>query len=201
MKSKNEEKENIILSKLNSLEKNIINFLNVKLNVQLTGNEIKIDLNNKNINDMTLKLLTSIEFNNLKELDLSHNNISDVNLLKEFIVNKIQKLNLSFNKLVPLTIKNKNEESIILKNSLDINLDNNNLMKKDIDNIKNLLLSSEDSCEKKHIDTYSKDSFYSNKKIKNEKKIISDKLNMLEQKILNFFSIRFNFILTGNEIN
>ena len=142
MKNKKEEKETIILSKIDALEKAILSFLNAKLDIKLTGKEIKIDLNNKNINNMTLKLLSSIEFKNLEEFDLSHNDISDVNLLKDFIFNKLKKLNLSFNKLSPLTFKNKASESIFSKNIIDINLDNNNLIKKDIEMIKSLLLSS-----------------------------------------------------------
>ena len=203
MISKKEEKETIILSKIDALEKAILSFLNVKLDIKLTGNEIKIDLNNKNINNMTLKLLSSIEFKNLEEFDLSHNNISDANLLTEFIFNKLKKLNLSFNKLSPLTFKNQVSESIFSKNSIDINLDNNNLIKKDIEMIKNLLLSSEANIGKAIHDTYSRDSLIGNnktKKDKKKKKIIYDKLNMLEKKILDYFSVKFNFVLTGNEL-
>ena len=64
---------------------------------------------------MTLKLLSSIEFKYLEELDLSKNNISDANLLKEFIFNKLKKLNLSSNKINPLTNKNKIQESFLGK--------------------------------------------------------------------------------------
>ena len=195
MKSKKEEKETIILSKIDTLEKAILSFLNAKLDIKLTGN--------KNINNMTLKLLSSIEFKNLEEFDLSHNNISDANLLTEFIFNKLKKLNLSFNKLSPLTFKNQVSESIFSKNSIDINLDNNNLIKKDIEMIKNLLLSSEANIGKAIHDTYSRDSLIDNnktKKDKKKKKIIYDKLNMLEKKILDYFSVKFNFVLTGNEL-
>ena len=106
MKNENKDEKDIskILSKLNALEKSIKNLLSNKLGMQINGNEIKLDLNNRNINNMTLKLLSSKEFKNLEELDLSKNNISDANLLKEFILNKLKKLNLSSNKINPLKI-------------------------------------------------------------------------------------------------
>ena len=150
MKNENKDEKDIskILSKLNALEKNIKNLLSNKLGIQINGNEIKLDLNNRNINNMTLKLLSSIEFKYLEELDLSKNNISDANILKEFIFNKLKKLNLSSNKINPLTNKNKIQESFFRKTSININLDNNNLNKKDIENIKFEIMSIDKSYKK-----------------------------------------------------
>jgi hypothetical protein len=70
-----EDIESIMSNKIENLEKKILNFLNSKLNIQLTGKEIKIDLKNKNIGNIELKLLTGINFKNLEELNLSNNNI------------------------------------------------------------------------------------------------------------------------------
>ena len=64
--------------------KKILNYFNVKLELKLTGKEVKLYLNNKKINDIDLELLTEVEFNNLKEIDLSHNNISNFKYLKNF---------------------------------------------------------------------------------------------------------------------
>ena len=45
---KEEEKERtILLTKLNSLEKKVKDFLNFKLKVNITGNELSLDLNKK----------------------------------------------------------------------------------------------------------------------------------------------------------
>ena len=76
--------EDAILKRLNILEEKILNYLNAELNIHLTGNEIKIDLNNKNIGNIELKSLSGLEFNNLEELNLRNNIISDSNILKEF---------------------------------------------------------------------------------------------------------------------
>ena len=55
-----QEDESIILNKLNNLQKKVIDFLNVKLKMKMTGEEIKIDLNNKNIGNIELNLLSCI---------------------------------------------------------------------------------------------------------------------------------------------
>ena len=77
------------------MEKKILNYFNVKLELQLTGNEDKLYLNDKKINDIDLELLSEIEFKNLKEIDLSHNNISNIKYLKNF--KNLISLDLSLN--------------------------------------------------------------------------------------------------------
>ena len=140
------ENENIILNKINNLEKKILNFLNVKLSLELTGKEIKLDLNNKNIGNVELQLLTGINFENLEELNLSKNNISDIKLLKQFNLDKLKKIDLSFNKINELNQS---------KNNFEIELKNNDCMdiSKDIEEIKKLIKNSE-SNNKNEIITY-----------------------------------------------
>ena len=94
-----EEDEKIVLSKLNDLEKKVLYFLNIKLKTHLTGNEIKIDLNHKNIGNVEINLLSGIEFKNLEELNLSHNNITNPDFIKDFNLKKLKKLDLSFNRI------------------------------------------------------------------------------------------------------
>ena len=137
---KEDEEQKKIMTKIEDLEKKILNFVNFKLNIELTGNEIKLDLNNLSINDSELMLISGIKFNNLEELDLSHNNITDIRILKEFNLKNIKKIDLSFNKII--TIKNPHSHSIKNKysnNFIEINLDQNNLLKKDIEDLKNII--------------------------------------------------------------
>ena len=56
-----------------------------KYNLNKEVNIYKLDLKNKGIgdNDMEIKDLQNIYFKELKELDLSHNNISDINVLEK----------------------------------------------------------------------------------------------------------------------
>jgi len=75
-------KDNEILSKLKDLQKKILNIVNAKLSINLTGNEMKLELNNKNIDNLALNLLTDIDFKYLKEIDLSSNLISDISPIK-----------------------------------------------------------------------------------------------------------------------
>ena len=105
----NLENENILLTKINDVEKKILEFFKIKLKVNITKNIINLDLSNKNIGNIEVNLLSSIEFDNLENLNLSHNNISDILCLKGFNFKKLKRLDLSFNKLN--NIKNKNEFS------------------------------------------------------------------------------------------
>ena len=98
-KDKEQKNEIEILNKLNNLENKILFFIKVKLKINITGKEIKLDLSNKNIGNIELNLLSGIQFDNLEDLNLSHNNITDINILKEFNLSKIKRLDLSFNKI------------------------------------------------------------------------------------------------------
>ena len=167
----NEKKDNIILTKLDNLQKTILTIVNVKLGISLEGNEMKIKLNNKNIDNLTLNLLSDIEFKNLKEINLSNNIISDISPLKKF--RNLKKINLSNNKidkidsLKEISENNKEIESLNLSNNSienaeilkknifpkmqEINLDQNNLLQKDIDEIKNIIIDkSKINCNNKY---------------------------------------------------
>ena len=159
-----------LIFKINALEKKIINFLNVKLDLQLNGNEIKINLNGKNITNIEFDLLSGVEFKNLEELNISNNNLTNIDSLKNFKSPKLKKIDLSFNKLNDISVfkeiseNNKNIEIINLNDNLIknadifkqkifpkikiINLDNNEILKKDIDEIKKVLCSVKDIKDK-----------------------------------------------------
>ena len=137
------------------MENKVLNYFNNKLELQLTGNEIKLYLNNKNINNFDLSLLCEVEFKNLTEINLSHNNISKIEPIQN--LKKLKKIDLSFNKinnidsLKGIIENNKDIKEIKLNNNeitngqnikenyhcIEINLDNNNIIKKDIESIKN----------------------------------------------------------------
>ena len=71
MENTETENENKLLSKLNGLEQKVLDFLNIKLKVKITGKEINLELSNKNIGNNELMLLTCIEFDNLQNINLS----------------------------------------------------------------------------------------------------------------------------------
>ena len=184
------EEENLILNKINLLQKKILNFMNITLNINLTGNETKLDLSYKNIDDKTLNLFTGLKLENIEELNLSHNNISNVKILKNFNLKKLKKLELSFNKINKIEGPVKNINKIINNKKIEINLDKNNLIQKDIKEIQDFIMN--DETKKNNLSEYEYLSIDDMKKQKIEK--LLSKLKSLEQKVLSYFN------LTGKEI-
>ena len=96
-----------LIEKVKGLEKKILNYLNIKLNVKLDGKEKIIDLNNKGIGTIELELLTGVNFENLEELYLKNNKIDDIGSFKNFYCPKLKKLDLTFNNIHDISpIKN-----------------------------------------------------------------------------------------------
>ena len=201
-------KKKRLLNRLDQFQQKILDFLNVKLDLKLKGNEIKLELNNKNIGNIELNLLSSINFNNLEELNLSHNNITNIDSLIDFNFKKLKKIDLSFNKInkinaskifSPNLLPKKKEEiciiekkdvkeKILLNNHIEINLDENNLIQKDIEEIKCILLDyKKESIEKdlNNIDINQK-----------EEEILKNKIDRLEDKVLNYFNNKLELQLT-----
>ena len=71
--------------------------MNLKLNFKILDNEIQIILNEKIIGNIKLDLFSGDPFKNLEEINLSNNNISNIEPLKNF--DKIKKIDLSYNKI------------------------------------------------------------------------------------------------------
>ena len=186
----NNEKGKALIDKIDNLQKNLLDKLNRKLEMNLTGNEIKINLDGKKIGDLNLELLCSIYFRNLKEISLRNNDISNIESLINLKSELLEKLDLSGNQITnikPLIYlsstklkvldcsnnkindinslndiinKNKQLEKInlnknqisnvdILKKNLplyikEINLDDNNLLDKDLEDIKKLFIKDKD---------------------------------------------------------
>ena len=136
-KDKEQKNEIEILNKLNNLENKILDFIKVKLKINITGKEIKLDLSNKNIGNIELNLLSGIQFDNLEDLNLSHNNITDINILKEFNLSKIKRLDLSFNKINKIDLRFNKINNIKSINSLNNDITNGNLNKNFISQNKN----------------------------------------------------------------
>ena len=191
----NFENENKLLNKINALENKILEFLKVKLKVNLTGKEINLDLSNKNIGNIELNLLSSIKFDKLENFNLSHNNISDIYIFKEFHFKKLKKLDLSFNKINNIkephfsyNSLNDIRNSLLEKNNkkernILINLSNNDLLEKDMEEVKNIIINN-----------------LSYKEYNNTKDDLINKVNKLEKKILQYFNSKLNINLTRKEI-
>ena len=127
------EEEKIIYNKINLLQKKILNYMNVALDLNMIGNETKLDLSFKNIDDSALNLFSGLKLKNLEELNLSHNNISDIKIIKKLYLKKMRILDLSLNKIYKIKNPVKNSDENIKKKDIKINLDNNNLIQMGIE--------------------------------------------------------------------
>ena len=95
---------------LNIEQKDFKNYKYLKEMNDIFGTKIKdiesenLKLKRKEINNYSLELITKIEFNNLKELNLSENEISDITVLEKVNFKKLEILNLNYNKLENINI-------------------------------------------------------------------------------------------------
>ena len=142
----------IIIDKLNTLQKKVLNYLNakLKLKIKLDGKEKIIKLDNKNIGTVELELLTGIKFENLEELYLNNNNIEDIGSLKDLYSPNLRKIDLSYNNIHSIKpLKDNILEPKLFKYIMEIKLDNNkDILMKDIEDIKNLIRGTNDKeCE------------------------------------------------------
>ena len=120
-------------NKMKNNEKKILEYLNTKLQLDLKGDEIRLDLNNQDISPNDLTLFSLIEFPNLESINLSNNELSDINVLNNFDLSKIKAIDLSYNKIKDLSplkdISNtaQNLEKLFLNNN---NITNADILKK-----------------------------------------------------------------------
>ena len=128
-----------ILSKMNGLENKILNFFNDKFGTNLKLEDNKLVLKNKNIGNEELELLSHVGFQNLEDIDLSHNKISKIDSFKNFISKKIKRIDLSYNIINDIKPLKKILEKKQFPDIQDIILEYNKIIPKDIEEIKRLI--------------------------------------------------------------
>ena len=87
------------LEKSYKAQKEAIKSLQNEFNIDLTGNEKKLSLRNRKLGDKGLKLISKIIFKNLKEIDVSENNIINIESLNEMNLPHLEYLNMSYNQI------------------------------------------------------------------------------------------------------
>ena len=108
--------------KVNLKNKAIKEFKN-KYNLEIKGNEEKLILRNKGIDNNALKLLTNIILYNLKEIDLSFNKIRNIDNLQYLYSGLLEYLSLNDNSIEDI----KALENMDLSNLKELNLQNNQI--------------------------------------------------------------------------
>ena len=148
-----------LLEKINNLEKRL---KSLNFDIEFNPNQLKVNLNGKTFKEFDLNfldnldynLLSEIKFTNLEEINLSNNKIEKIEPLKNLESPKLKKIDLSHNKIkdiIPFkeVLKNNLSSSSHGKNVKFINLYNNLLLKKDLEEIKNIIKVS--GCENNKI--------------------------------------------------
>ena len=152
---KNKRKLNIIkynkkiLARLNINKEHFDNYIklnefNNKYNTNIEDiNNKELNLENKRIGNEGLKSLFKIEFKELKELNLSYNEISDINILEKVKFKELNKLNLNGNSITDINILEKVNFKELQELYLGCNeiSDINILEKVDFKELKELILS------------------------------------------------------------
>lgn len=87
-----EEKDKKALKKLDLLEDKFLNELNIRLGLKLKGDEISLYLVDKKLGEQELQLICKVNFKNLEEINLSHNNIIDIESMKNIKSPNLKKL-------------------------------------------------------------------------------------------------------------
>ena len=195
-----------LIAKLDDLERLARHYLNVKLKIELTGNELSINLNNKNITNIDLQILSEIYFKNVESMHLNHNNISDITPLKNFKSPNLKLVDFSFNKIENINSfkefseKKQKLETILLNNNKisnadifkkkifpyikEINLDENYLFQKDIEEIQDVIKGIKRIKKKKmNLNRTSINFDEEPKKEEKKKKILKQKLNQIWEQI------------------
>ena len=164
-KTIHENRNEILLNKIEHLENKMSHYLNNELGIKIENNGLDLNLNKKKIckldliilNESNLNLknienlnleennideidfLMKIDMPNLKDVNLKKNKIKDISNLKGVLnVNKkIEKLNLSYNSINKVNVNEINDNAF--QYVKEINLDGNNEIKKEFQEIKEIL--------------------------------------------------------------
>lgn len=137
-KDKNKEIDNLqkelnSLKVLDQVRDKYISDFNNKYSTNISKDDTKLDLSNKNIKNDGLKMLSRINFTNLKELNLSKNELSSFKCLHESNLKNLEVLKLDNNRINSI-------EVLPYLNCLklkEIDLNNNKLC--NIDSLENLI--------------------------------------------------------------
>ena len=124
------DKNELLLTKLKNLENKISNYFDSKYKLKINERSKEIKLNQKELQNYELTLLSVIELKNLEKLSLKDTKIKDIEPIKDMIMPNLKEIDLSSNKIKDVNsfeeILNKNKEIRC------INLDESEIEKIDV---------------------------------------------------------------------
>ena len=112
------------LEKNYKVQMEAIKTLQKEFTIDLNGNEVKLSLRKRNFGnkiEKLLQLVSKIKFKNLKEIDISQNNIKNIVFLNEMNLPHLEYLNCSYNNIENIEpiaeLNSKNLKEICLQNN------------------------------------------------------------------------------------
>ena len=128
-----------VLVKFENVHQKILNYFNQKLKTEIKPDAKKIDLDNKNLDNTDLNLISEVPFDNLEELNLKNNKFTDLKFLNNLKAKNLKTLDLSFNKLNGIKEIKDSLENEQFPKIRYINLENTNIIVKDLEEIRKML--------------------------------------------------------------
>lgn len=104
-------------------QNNAIKELLDKYKIKLSENDEEINLENKKIDDRAIKLISKIDFKNLKIINLSNNTIKNIEPFKNMNLNHLRKIDLSLNEIENIKVF----EKLDLPELKELNFNNNKI--------------------------------------------------------------------------
>ena len=127
--TENHREPKVLENAFKNLETNIkitkksIEEFNKKFKTLIKGDETELSLENKGLKDSDFILFSKISFSNLKDLNLSHNQLKDISSIKYISTSNLEYLNLNDNNIEDIEVL----ERINLTNLKELQLKNNSL--------------------------------------------------------------------------
>ena len=87
------------LEKKKKIQNEAIKSLQEQFKIDLNGEEIKLNLRKRNLGDEGLRLISKIQFKKLKSIDVSGNNITNIDPLNDMNLPDLEYLNMSENEI------------------------------------------------------------------------------------------------------
>lgn len=190
----NNDKYEILSAKLKLLETKIINYFNSKFTLNIEQLSKNINFEGKQLESYELNLLSGVEFNSLEKLSFKNTKLKNIEPIKDFKIPNLKDIDLSSNEITNITPfenfldnnkeirhiklnKNKINNIDVFKNNNFpklklIELNDNKIIQKDLDEIKKLINKNNECKLKYKVNNSEGNHFFGETFIHNNKHLI-----------------------------